>query len=121
MEQKPETENLNPNLRPFATGFDKRRNLKGRPKGAISRRTAVKNLLQNNINQRHLILPTAKLYGEQLKGNTAMDVLVDALYNQALSGDTRSTTLLLNIMAEDETSPDNIFGALGLLANKRRR
>lgn len=91
------------NLKPFKPGFDSRRQV-GRKKGSVNRRTAVRELLENELSPKELLDPKAKLYYEHLKGKTGMDVLIAALYNMAVAGDTRAATLLLNIKAEDEPS-----------------
>lgn len=94
------------NLKPFSKGYDPRRS-KGRPKGALNRRTVVKRLLEQEIDPKLLISPQARLAAQQLEGKTNLEALSITLLNEALSGRMRAMKLLLDI--EKEAEPTSTF------------
>lgn len=82
------------NLKPF-TGADDPRRQNGRKKGQINRRTAIRNLLSQEIDPRLLLDDKAKEKAESLKGRTYFEAILHTLANQAISEDTRASDLLL--------------------------
>jgi hypothetical protein len=67
------------NLKPFKKGIDNRRNVKGRP--------AILPELKEAI---------AKLLSEDKEGKTALDKILNVLYDRAMKGDIRAIQELLD-------------------------
>lgn len=82
------------NLKPF-TGVDGPRRQNGRKKGQIKRRTAIRELLSQEIDPRLLLDDKAREKAENLKGQTYFEAILHTLANQAIGEDTRASDLLL--------------------------
>lgn len=82
------------NLKPF-TGADDPRRQNGRKKGQINRRTAIRELLSQEIDPRLLLDDKAREKAKNLKGQTYFEAILHTLANQAIGEDTRASDLLL--------------------------
>lgn len=90
-------------LKPFKHGYDPRRQ-RGRKRGSINRKTAVRKLLEAPADLNLALDQTARTYCSELKDKTFLEVLNIALLNRSLAGDTRAASLLLNTLADAEES-----------------
>lgn len=91
----------NSQLKPFQQGFDPRRQ-RGRKKGSVNRKTAVRKLLEANVDMNLVVDQQAREYCEKLKDKTFLEAVSVALLNKALTGETKSANILLNTLAETE-------------------
>lgn len=82
------------NLKPFTGANDPRRQ-NGRKKGQINRRTAIRELLAQEVDPRLLLDDKARKKAEGLKGQTYLEAILHTLANQAIGEDTRASDLLL--------------------------
>ena len=82
------------NLKPFTGPNDPRRQ-NGRKKGQINRKTAICNLLNQEIDPRFLINDKARERLRELKGKTCLEAILYTLTNQALGENTRASDIIL--------------------------
>ncbi|MBQ1387361.1 hypothetical protein IIY68_01015 [Candidatus Saccharibacteria bacterium] len=82
------------NLKPFTGPNDPRRQ-NGRKKGQINRKTAIRNLLNQEIDPRFLINDKARERLKELKGKTCLEAILYTLTNQALGENTRASDIIL--------------------------
>ena len=94
------------NLRPFGGANDPRRQ-NGRKKGQINRKTAIRNLLSQEVDPRFLLDDKAKGRAEKLKGKTYFEAILYTLTNQALGEDTRASDVILRELRHvDKEDPE---------------
>lgn len=82
------------NLKPFTGPNDPRRQNR-RKKGQINRKTAICNLLNQEIDPRFLINDKARERLKELKGKTCLEAILYTLTNQALGENTRASDIIL--------------------------
>ena len=96
------------NLKHF-TGVDDPRRQNGRKKGQINRRTAIRNLLTQEVDPRFLLDDKARGRAENLKGSTYLEAIIYTLTNQALGEETRASDLLLRELRQvDKENPPEL-------------
>ena len=96
------------NLKPFTGAGDPRRQ-NGRKKGQINRRTAIRNLLTQEVDPRFLLDDKARGRAENLKGSTYLEAIIYTLTNQALGEETRASDLLLRELRQvDKENPPEL-------------
>lgn len=82
------------NLKPF-TGVDDPRRQNGRKKGQINRKTAIRKLLEQEIDPKLLLGSGDGEFLSGLKDKTYLEAIIFTLINQAINKDTRASDLLL--------------------------
>ena len=96
------------NLKPFIGGDDPRRQ-NGRKKGQINRKTAIKKLLEQEIDPKMLIVSNNGEFLEDLKDKTYIEAIIYTLINQAINKDVRASDLLLRELRYiDDKYPSNL-------------
>lgn len=96
------------NLKPF-TGVDDPRRQNGRKKGQINRRTAIRNLLAQEVDPRFILSEKAQGRAKNLKGSTYLEAILYTLANQAIGEDTRASDLLLRELRQvDKENPPEL-------------
>lgn len=98
------------NLKPF-TGADDNRRQQGRKKGQINRKTAIRRLLEQEIDPKLLLGSENGEFLAGLKDKTYLEAIIFTLINQAINKDTRASDLLLRELryVDDKNPPDSPF------------
>ena len=102
---------MNPqNLKPFAKGFDERRQV-GRKPGSRNVGAFVKNLLNNDLPDVIGVNSEVKKLLANSQSNTMVAAIVFTLYQKAIGGDIRASKLLLDYLEKAEwPNFENAFG-----------